>query len=695
MKCLALFGVAGVVWALSSEIALAQDYSVLRINEVIASNNDQPPSDVGGGHVDMVELYNSGSEPLTLGAAGDNDSLVLTDTATLPFDPAPWRFPSGTTIQPGKFVIVFCDGDAASQGTCELHTSFSLANDGTEPVTLWGPVTAVVDGRPVRQILDQVWLPPLPANVSFGRFPDGAGPAPVPLGEVLSTFEFYPPGASTFGSACAELPSPCAGNTLKKKFCTGLSNPGPGGNLSPHVNLFSHSTNQPAAGEPVRLRVKVDDPQGATPPNIALVEAVYRVNGGSEQRAAFTYDAGAGVQQGVITDCDGPLPGTSSCPNPFDLWTYWDGQIPGQAAGSTVEFYLRVVDTGELEDTSPDVLCPDGIGPCDRDFGGPGCPGDPTSESCNPVITGAKFVACRKPFSYRVGYSPRAEVSALVINEVVASQDGLLKDNTEHPCDPETDACPVTKPECCKFREDFLELYNSSPSSTIDLSGLWLSDGPFNPEVWQFPAGSKILPLEHLIIWLDRDGGKCPIPAEPNKPCFWECPDPTNPATQEYHTNFALDAGGDEVYLFDTSANGFGVIHGVELTRQTLNHSLALLPDGSRGGCWIDSDAPTPRDPNTGSCPGANFLRSDANANCAVDLSDAVYTLGFLFNGGTAPPCPDSADSDDSGKIDISDAIFTLGYLFLGGRAPPAPGPDVHGADPTSDELGDCNAPSC
>lgn len=41
----------------------------------------------------------------------------------------------------------------------------------------------------------------------------------------------------------------------------------------------------------------------------------------------------------------------------------------------------------------------------------------------------------------------------------------------------------------------------------------------------------------------------------------------------------------------------------------------------------------------------AAFLRGDANASGKVDLSDAVFTLNWLFLGGLAPSCPDAAAS--------------------------------------------------
>ena len=81
------------------------------------------------------------------------------------------------------------------------------------------------------------------------------------------------------------------------------------------------------------------------------------------------------------------------------------------------------------------------------------------------------------------------------------------------------------------------------------------------------------------------------------------------------------------------------------------------------------------------------FRRADANADATVDISDALFTLGYLFLGTDASPCLDAADSNDDGTIDISDATFTLSFLFNGTAAPPAPGPATAGPDPTDDAL--------
>jgi len=58
-------------------------------------------------------------------------------------------------------------------------------------------------------------------------------------------------------------------------------------------------------------------------------------------------------------------------------------------------------------------------------------------------------------------------------------------------------------------------------------------------------------------------------------------------------------------------------------------------------------------------------------------------------------PCPRSRnarpDSDDSGAIDLSDAVYTLQYLFLAGDPPVYP--IICGGDETPDDLGTCSWP--
>ncbi|MCA8960075.1 MAG: hypothetical protein KDC38_06160, partial [Planctomycetes bacterium] len=85
-----------------------------------------------------------------------------------------------------------------------------------------------------------------------------------------------------------------------------------------------------------------------------------------------------------------------------------------------------------------------------------------------------------------------------------------------------------------------------------------------------------------------------------------------------------------------------------------------------------------------------SFRRGDCNVDGAVDVSDSVFLLNFLFvPGSDAPVCNDACDSNDDGVRDISDPVYLLAYLFLpGSPAPPGPFP-MCGGDGSVDGL-DC-----
>lgn len=82
----------------------------------------------------------------------------------------------------------------------------------------------------------------------------------------------------------------------------------------------------------------------------------------------------------------------------------------------------------------------------------------------------------------------------------------------------------------------------------------------------------------------------------------------------------------------------------------------------------------------------STFIRGDSNNDGIVDLTDAIFILNYLFQGGDAPSCQDAADVNDDGILDISDAVAVLQYLFLGGNDPAQPYPD-EGIDFSEDGL--------
>ncbi len=137
---------------------------------------------------------------------------------------------------------------------------------------------------------------------------------------------------------------------------------------------------------------------------------------------------------------------------------------------------------------------------------------------------------------------------------------------------------------------------------------------------------------------------------------------------------------------------------GIEHAPVAYDPGGGFLVDGVTGGHAHPRDPETPFSrarearPATvtilsGSLVEEDFVRGDANGDERVDLSDAVATLNYLFQGGEKPACLDAADSDDSGDLQITDAIFHLGVLFLGRGPFPAPHLEC-GRDPTRDALG-------
>jgi hypothetical protein len=82
----------------------------------------------------------------------------------------------------------------------------------------------------------------------------------------------------------------------------------------------------------------------------------------------------------------------------------------------------------------------------------------------------------------------------------------------------------------------------------------------------------------------------------------------------------------------------------------------------------------------------ASFDRGDCTDDRSLDISDAVFLLAYLFQGGDSPRCISACDVNDDGSADLSDAVRVIAHLFLGD--PPLPAPQgACGPDPTPDAL--------
>jgi len=91
------------------------------------------------------------------------------------------------------------------------------------------------------------------------------------------------------------------------------------------------------------------------------------------------------------------------------------------------------------------------------------------------------------------------------------------------------------------------------------------------------------------------------------------------------------------------------------------------------------------------------FRRGDATADARVDLADAVSVLNFLFLGGQAPICRDSADANNDAALDLTDPILILTRLFTAASTTVIPTPGIYacGIDPEPDSLNCAASAGC
>jgi hypothetical protein len=60
----------------------------------------------------------------------------------------------------------------------------------------------------------------------------------------------------------------------------------------------------------------------------------------------------------------------------------------------------------------------------------------------------------------------------------------------------------------------------------------------------------------------------------------------------------------------------------------------------------------------------------DANADEAVNVSDAVYIINYIFVSGDPPDPMEAADVNCDETVNVSDAVWIINYIFVGGNQP-------------------------
>ncbi len=106
----------------------------------------------------------------------------------------------------------------------------------------------------------------------------------------------------------------------------------------------------------------------------------------------------------------------------------------------------------------------------------------------------------------------------------------------------------------------------------------------------------------------------------------------------------------------------------------TIYKEPAYCPDDPDYAINAASECAPPRSPcgfvigaNQETCP---LVCGDVDNSGGVDISDMVYLVAYMFEGGPAPVPLESGNVDCSEGVDISDLVYLVDFMFKGGPAP-------------------------
>ena len=220
----------------------------------------------------------------------------------------------------------------------------------------------------------------------------------------------------------------------------------------------------------------------------------------------------------------------------------------------------------------------------------------------------------------------------------------------------------------------------------------WDSDPAHDQAVWFGASTGTWTSTSRVDVF---EGGFC-------------APDPLpDPPPDQFNTGWRYETRGGTT-VFGTCKRGNAGFHPVR----------TMLPgdDGGGGaGAGGDGDHGDDLDAEGGGAgPPCATENGDDDGIGGRNIADAIYKLGYLFQGGPEPVefcgaagpqvdgcAEDNGDDNGDGGRDLSDAIYKLLFLFRGGPAPVLP--CVEGTeticddffDDDDDGFTDCDDPDC
>lgn len=263
------------------------------------------------------------------------------------------------------------------------------------------------------------------------------------------------------------------------------------------------------------------------------------------------------------------------------------------------------------------------------------------------LTLGLFFTACSTKDDGPTGNTPVADITDLVINEFLASNDtGEQDENGDF--------------------DDWIEIFNPS-NFDLDLAGCYITDeiGDTTMTTWQIPTGfdATIVPAHgFLVLWADKE-----------------------PDQGVLHVNIKLSGSGEDIAL--TADDGITAIDQLTYTEQTTDISYGRKPDGSDS--WQTFESPTPGTSNNGGIEpqGGVFINefmSHNDAAYAGDFDDYPDWIELYNSSDTPINIAGWYLSDDPANLTMSmipsdnaatTTIPAEGYLLLIADSQANPGP--------------------
>jgi hypothetical protein len=153
--------------------------------------------------------------------------------------------------------------------------------------------------------------------------------------------------------------------------------------------------------------------------------------------------------------------------------------------------------------------------------------------------------------------------------------------------------------------DDWIELYNPGPSA-VYLGAYYLTDDIHCPNKWQLPAESMTNNAFRLI-WADKDEEQ-----------------------GDYHANFKINTGGEELALFGMQNGALRLIDHIEFPSIVPNYSWGRLDDA--GSPWVIFSISTPDASNSGGILNVQQFSNDQMIVYPNPSSDRIRISGIILH---------------------------------------------------------------